>query len=529
MKRITLVLAAIVLPAVWGAPSLAAGNYSTNPGFELEGTNGQYSAAGWEGGSNSYGRTDEDAHSGTCSWKVAVNIQWAGAFQNTNVAGLAGREVTLSVYAMTPSADPLDEQIIVKFEWLGVTGYSENYFTLSPGAWTKCSAPGMVAPSGATGVRTAIMKNDVVNGTVYFDDVELAITSAPEPGALRNPSFEIEGATPANPASWSVGPNWIRTNAVAYDGEWSMRLDFAGAEYWPNLKQYVSVDSSYGSYAASVYAITPSSNPIQDGDAGVIKLEYIDGGGAKIGDKDHYFINQDSPVDTWLKGEITDAIPTGTAQILFLVMTDATGAGNSGYVFFDKACLVLAAKTDFVKNQGFETEGCEGEMDAAFWDQANGGARSSNVVHAGDWSMQLSGSGVVTNCVRQQFDYFFEQGEEYIVGVYGRHPSSDPLDPGESALLKVELLYESGEVAPSGTFETTVLTSASPTDTWIEGHILVTVPDGGADAMSIQLRYDNPDDNGKGTVYFDDVSVVPEPVSAALLAVGVMLLSRKRD
>ena len=500
-----------------------------NGSFEI-GTG--YDADNWESdGTADVGRTNSYARTGSYSMNISGNWDWANTIQELINNRLSGKTVILKAYALQPSDNPIlnNKNGILKLEWLGTNSSAESWFINGDSpkdTWIE----GVVtaeAPPGATGFRIVLMKENST-GSLFFDDVEISIVDTPEPGILQNSSFEIQGTMQSKPASWDVNAGWIRTNEVAYAGEWAMRFDFAGAVNWPNTTQIVDVDSSYKSYIASVHALHPDSNPIE-GDTGIIKVEFLDSNSSNIGEKTSYFIDKDSPTNTWITGNLSGAIPNGTEKIRFLVMVDANGSGNSGFVFFDKACLILINDNKFIKNPGFETEGCNGVTDAALWYQDNGGLRSTNVARTGNYSIKLSDSNLLTNSVRQQFEYFLMSGEQIIAEVYARQPGVDPLEPGEEAILKVELLDVDGNVVPDGIFEKVVVSNSSPQDTWIEGQLLVTIPSAGADEIVVQLQY-NDNHNTNGTVYFDDVNVtIPEPLlTVFLFVVGGFLYKTRR-
>ncbi len=490
-----------------------------------------YDADHWESdGTSDIGRTNAYARTGNYSMNISDNRDWANTTQELINNKLSGKTVILKAYGLQPSADPIlnDKSGILKLEWLG-TSFSEESWFIKGDSPKDTWIEGVVTaetPPGATGLRIVLMKENST-GSLFFDDVEISIVDTPEPGVLQNSSFEIQGATQSKPASWDANAGWIRTNEVACAGEWAMRFDFEDAVNWPNTKQIVNVDSSHKSFIASIKALHPNSNPIQE-DTGLIKIEFLDSNNSKISEKTSYFINNNSPTNIWIDGNLSGSIPDGTEKISFLAMVDANSSGNGGFVFFDKACLVLIDDDGLIKNPGFETEGCNGVTDAALWYQDNGGLRSTNVARNGEYSIKLSDSHLTTNCVRQQFEYYLISGEQIIAEVYARQPGIDPLEPGEEAIIRVELLDVDGNIVPDGIFEKVVVSNSSPQDTWIEGQLLVSIPSDGADEIVVQLQY-NDNDNTNGTVYFDDVNItIPEPLLTMFLFVVVGFLYKTR-
>ena len=68
-----------------------------------------------------------------------------------------------------------------------------------------------------------------------------------------------------------------------------------------------------------------------------------------------------------------------------------------------------------------------------------------------------------------------------------------------------------------------------PTDTWISGSTVIDNTTAGATYLNINLFMIDQDVNPAGIVRFDNISVVPEPATMALLSLGgVWMLRRKR-
>ena len=74
------------------------------------------------------------------------------------------------------------------------------------------------------------------------------------------------------------------------------------------------------------------------------------------------------------------------------------------------------------------------------------------------------------------------------------------------------------------------ITENSPQDTWISGSTVIDNTAAGATYLNINLfMWDTAGwGSGVGVVRYDNISVVPEPASMALLALGGLLLRRRR-
>ncbi|NEO26213.1 MAG: PEP-CTERM sorting domain-containing protein [Kamptonema sp. SIO4C4] len=113
-----------------------------------------------------------------------------------------------------------------------------------------------------------------------------------------------------------------------------------------------------------------------------------------------------------------------------------------------------------------------------------------------------------------------------------RSNSDDPISDGNFLALKIEFLDNAMAVLPGGTgvsiFETQ-FTSADPLDQWVKlGVGTAPAPAGTAFAQVVIVHVQGPPSITGGSVFVDDVSLVPEPASLSLLAVGGLAMLRRR-
>ncbi len=113
--------------------------------------------------------------------------------------------------------------------------------------------------------------------------------------------------------------------------------------------------------------------------------------------------------------------------------------------------------------------------------------------------------------------------------VYGYNPSTDAVDPANTAIMK--LIYRDAAGNDLAANEASLNTAASAYDSWQ----LLTASLGAAPAgtakISVFLLYLQPEFGG-GAAFFDDVSVqvspVPEPATFAVLGLGLIPVLRRR-
>jgi beta-glucanase (GH16 family) len=224
--------------AVAAAPVLA-GNVLTNPGFESEVAGQNSDVVGWNSfGANTYIETGTNAHSGTNFFKIyqAFNgsVNYNGISQDY-ISG-PGASYTANGWAKTISTDTIAGQNVA---WIEITFRDANASVLAlyrsslintnavgTGAFPKNTwidlavtnqynpttlvitnkTSTLVAPSGTYFVRCQVeFQGDAADsaGSVYFDDLNLNLTSAAPYGNWNVVWSDEFNGTAINPATWT--------------------------------------------------------------------------------------------------------------------------------------------------------------------------------------------------------------------------------------------------------------------------------------------------------------------------------------
>jgi hypothetical protein len=130
---------------------------------------------------------------------------------------------------------------------------------------------------------------------------------------------------------------------------------------------------------------------------------------------------------------------------------------------------------------------------------------------------QFGGSGVV------QGGFAASAGQLWEASAFARIDSSDPMDPQNFAVVKLEFLDSSNTVI--GFAESPQITTTSlPANTWQQFVAQGTAPAGttSAQIVLVHVQLDNPP--AGGSVFFDNTAfgIVPEPASAMLVLMGLV-------
>lgn len=175
------------------ASQVAAQNLADNPSFEDPTVNtGSANDVWFRFGSGAAGTSSESTvQPRTGSRHIALETagpnQFAGVFQNLNMAVNPGQIVTLSGYALNASGAPFAATQEIKLEWQGTPNPPQNRLDVLTllDTYSQFTHTG-VAPAGTTGlvVTYAISTFGPGQGEslVYLDD--MSVTIVPEPATL---------------------------------------------------------------------------------------------------------------------------------------------------------------------------------------------------------------------------------------------------------------------------------------------------------------------------------------------------------
>lgn len=187
-----------------------------------------------------------------------------------------------------------------------------------------------------------------------------------------------------------------------------------------------------------------------------------------------------------------------------------------------------AASANLLANPSFEEPVLTGgDVPGAVGWNAFGGVFTIRVApQSGDNALKMFGavSGVFQ-------DFPTSPGEQWIGSAYGLNFNGDPILPGQIGAVNIEWRDAGSNLI---SFDTTPLLDSTtpqgslPSD-YNLGTVTGTAPAGAATARFVLITgaFAGP---GGGAVWFDNASfaLVPEPASAGLIAVGSMLLGRRR-
>lgn len=331
------------------------GNLPTDGSFEVGGSAGDDDAFMWsEQGGGIQVRSNDTARTGTWSLKSssAVTNSFPNTFQNVNVSALNGRGVVATLWALSPSANPiLSGGARIKAEFfkggtsLGSAETSNFLGSASPkDTWIQGRLE-VVVPPGATTMKLQAMHSigGTGGGLLYFDDFLLGFSA---PGLPANPGFETEGSGPADATFWGETSVAGRSNENARSGSWSLKSVGSPANGFPASTQEFLVTGVTGqAFTAKIWAMTPSANPIASGGAR-IKIVFRNSANLDIASFDPVFLNTSTPHDTWVEGTVTGTIPANAVRARFQAMHDV-GAITGRTIHFDDASFTITPNDIF--------------------------------------------------------------------------------------------------------------------------------------------------------------------------------------
>lgn len=326
----------------------------TDGGFEIEGSTSA-DAQFWTEQPGISTRSNEAARSGL--WSIKSSSTAINSFPNTSqtldVSALNGRGLTATLWAMTPTSNPiLSGGARLKIEFFnGSTGLgnveSANFLTTSTAKDTWVQGRIEIAvPQGATSLKLQAMHQvgGTGGGALFFDDASLVFTS---PGTPANPGFETEGSSPTDASFWTEAAGVsTRSNESSRSGSWSMKSVGSPANGFPATTQELLVSGFIGQpFTAKLWALTPSGNRITSGGAR-LKISFRNSANTEILAFDPVFLNAASPADTWIQGTVTGTVPSGAVRVRVQVMHDV-GATTGRTLYFDDASFAIGAADPF--------------------------------------------------------------------------------------------------------------------------------------------------------------------------------------
>ena len=230
----------------------------------------------------------------------------------------------------------------VRVVWTG-NKYAKGYKVYRDTTSNSSSATVIAAD---TGLFTYYDDTSVIPGRIYYYWVKasnsygLSEFSVSDSGSasiasfeILNPGFEIEGSGGASDASdWNQWEAY-RTSERSHSGNWSMRVNSGPG--WHNAFQTFShPDLSGELVTVDVWGYTTG---LTGGNGGMLKLQ-------KAGTTEAYtsvwFITTSSPVDTWIMGSATAALPEGVTDLDIVFLIDGVSP-TTGNIYFDDVSIII--------------------------------------------------------------------------------------------------------------------------------------------------------------------------------------------
>lgn len=312
---------------------------------------------------------------------------------------------------------------------------------------------------------------------------------------VKNGGFESEIEV------WNLSDNFERFATIdARGGTHVLRVgDNFPAGGWPNSNQVIQLGAaSWGhSFSASVWAFSPSDNPLTGGDAG-LKIEFRDSNNDTLHSHETYMLNADSATATWFEGTAEGLVPEGAKTVSVQLMF-AHPDSTRGSIYFDDASFKTSVSwTEKALNGSFEYGGEHWSFPEHFEPYKTLDALSGDYVLRVQDNFPDSGYPNAQQFIPVNASSW---GSAFSASFFAYSPSSDPLTGGD-ARIKVEFLDADSQILADS--HTPVIGGSSPTDTWIKQVINGTVPEG-TTTVAFQVMFYLPDGT-RGSFYVDDVS-----------------------
>jgi len=197
--------------------------------------------------------------------------------------------------------------------------------------------------AGASGSYTVTLTvtdagcSSTCSQTVAIDSIPPTITcSAP---ALLNAGFELGGPDGSQIISdWSIFGNGYHQTFSPHSGSFIAKTfgNWLGNPDYTGVFQDLPAAAGQ-TWRASVYAMLPSGDLVQNGSYGKLNIEFYNGG-TFISAQESQHLTVSSPHDTYINLSITAIAPAGTTKVRIVPTFVQLGFGG-GAVYFDDASL----------------------------------------------------------------------------------------------------------------------------------------------------------------------------------------------
>jgi hypothetical protein len=130
----------------------------------------------------------------------------------------------------------------------------------------------------------------------------------------------------------------------------------------------------------------------------------------------------------------------------------------------------------------------------------------------GPFNSNWDGSGAYQNIAASA-------GQSWTLNGFALNPSGDAMQAGSFGLI--QLVFKDASLNTLATFSSANFAAGAPTDVWTALSASGVAPANTAYASIYTLHLSSPSNAG-GSIYFDELSAVPEPSSIALVLVGLV-------
>ena len=370
------------------------------------------------------------------------------------------------------------------------------------------------APAGTNRSRLVVefIQPNYASGSVLLDDAEMKVlTAADAERELLDGGFETGQGTEF--ADWvPYGPGTVQNitrdplSANARTGTKCLQAygAFTGQDNSSGLYQDIPV-SPGELWQAGVWARNRPGDALQGSSRGLLKLEFLDSGGATLQSDSLVVVNQASPA-TYQWFALRNVVPAGAATARIVLQLDQAGSSNGSANFDDAELkLVTAQGQPALLNGGFEARG---SSDFTAWTRYDAGFNTvldtdPAQARGGVTSLQMFGrfNGSSNNSDVYQ-DLPAVEGQLWQAGVWACNRPGDALQGANQAKLKLEFLDAARQTITVSALS--AVDAASPT-TYRRHAVLRAAPAGTA-WVRLTLEMAQTGDAG-GSVLFDEASL----------------------